>query len=105
MLKNERWFRNQLKKVMEHNEYEEQDITVEACDKKDRWTPCDLIMREWYNNGGGSAKGFLGILPSECKKLAQYIVDNQEELKQMGYYNEVGKNNFGFTLWTNYKLH
>ena len=98
-------FENNLKKVMEHCDYESQDITVEECNKKDRWTPCDLVMREYYNNGCGSAKGFLGILPNTCEKMAQYIIEHQEELKAKDMYNKKGVSNFGFTLWDNYELH
>lgn len=105
MLKKQKWFMNKLKKIMEHCEYTPEMITVVECDKKDKWTPCDLVMREYYNNGCGSAKGFLGIYPYECKQLADYIKENQEELRQMNYYNKKGISNFGFTLWDNYNLH
>ena len=105
MLKNERWFMNKLKKIMEHNDYEPNMITVEECDKEGKWTPVDLVMREYYNNGGGSAKGFLGIYPYECEQLAKYIVENQKELRAMNYYSKEGINNFGISLWDNYNLH
>lgn len=98
-------FENNLKKVMEHNDYEPYMITVKECDKCDKWTPVDLVMREYYNNGCGSAKGFLGIMPSTCEKMAQYIIENQEELKAKDMYNKKGVSNFGFTLWDNYQLH
>jgi hypothetical protein len=57
----EKTFKSYLKKVMEHNDYTSDMTTVDVCNEKDKWTPCDLILREYYNNGGGSAKGFLGI--------------------------------------------
>ena len=97
-------FENNLKKVMEHNDYGSEMITVAECDKIDRWTSVDLVMREYYNNGGGSAKGFLGIMPSTCVRMAQYIIKHQEELKEKDMYNKDGRNNFGFPLWHDYKL-
>ena len=97
-------FENNLKKIMKHYGYESQDITVEACNKKNIWTPVDLVMREYYNNGGGSAKGFLGILPSTCIKMANYIKEHQKELREKDMYSKDGFNNCGFPLWHDYKL-
>lgn len=97
-------FENYLKKVMQHNGYEENMITVSECDKKNKWTPTDLILREYYNNNCMSAKGFLGITPNECEKCFNYIRDNQKQLKADNYYNKCGCNNFGFTLWENYQI-
>lgn len=98
-------FENNLKKVMEHNDYEPEMITVAECNKVDRWTPVDLVMREYYNNGCGSAKGFLGIMPSTCEKMAQYIIEHQEELREKDMYNKDGYNNCGCPLWHDYILH
>ena len=97
-------FELNLKKFMEHNDYTQEMITVEECNKHGRWTPVDLVMREYYNNGCGSAKGFLGIMPNTCEKMAQYIIEHQEELKAKNMYNKDGFNNFGFPLWHDYIL-
>ena len=101
-----KWFYNRLKTVMEHNghDFNLESITVDACDKLGIWTPCDLILREYYNNGGGSAKGFLGISTAECIKCYAYIYENQEELKKLNYISKNGYNNSGFLLWSNYKI-
>ena len=100
-----RWFMNRLHTVMEHNDYSEEMITVEECEKFNKWTPTDLILREYYNNGGGSSKGFLGITPSECIKCYKFIKENQEVLHELNYYSEKGFNNWGFQLWSNYNVH
>lgn len=99
-----RWFKNRLHKVMEHNDYTDDMLTTEVCNKKDRWTPCDLICREFYNNGCGSAKGFLGLTPAQCKEAFGFIREHQNELREMDYYNKDGFNNWGFKLWENYDL-
>ncbi len=98
------WFMNRLKKVMEHNDYEQDMITTKVCTPKDRWTPTDLIIREVYNNGGGSSKGFLGLTKAQTLQAFDFIRDNQETLKEMDYYNEKGFNNFGLPLWKNWEL-
>ena len=100
-----KWFQNRLRTIMEHNGYTEDMLTVKVCTEKGYWTPTDLILREWYNNGGGSSQGFLGIPRSECKRCYYFIKDNQKALKEFDLYNEIGKNNFGFTLWTNWEVH
>ena len=99
-----RQFENTLKKIMEHNQYADNMVTVEECDKASKWTPTDLIMREYYNNGCGSAKGFLGITPKRCMDAFEYIQEHKLELVQARYINERGVNNFGFPLWSNYDL-
>ena len=93
-----------LKKVMEHNEYTPEMLTVEECDKQDRWTPCDLILREYLNNGGGSAKGFLGIGPKACESAYRYICEHKQELIEQNYINKDAHNNFGFSLWKNWNF-
>lgn len=98
----EKTYYKKLKAVMEHNEYAPQEITVEECTKVNRWTPTDLILREYLNNGGGSAKGFLGLTRKECFDCVEYIEAHLEELIARDMINEVGKNNWGFTLRTNY---
>ena len=99
-----RWFLNRLHTIMEYNHYSEEMITVQECDKHNKWTPTDLILREYYNNGGGSSKGFLGITRSECIKCYEFIKANQGLLREMDYYNESGTNNSGFPLWDNYEI-
>lgn len=101
-----RWFQTKIKKIMEHNDYEfPKDITVKACEEKNNWTPVDLILREEYNNGSGSAKGFLGILPHENKKCYEWIKENQELMKELDYLSKTGVSNWGFVLWNNWKVH
>ena len=99
------WFRHRLEKIMAHNGYTENMITVEECNKQDKWTPVDLVLREWYNNGGGSSKGFLGITRSDCERCYEFIKTHSMWLKDLDYYNECGKNNWGFTLWANWEVH
>lgn len=100
-------FENRIKKVMAHNNYTPDMITASACGalEEPRWSPLDLILREYYNNGGGSAKGFLGLTKGECIACYEYARDHQEELKQADLYNERGVSNWGFTLWDNYIIH
>lgn len=99
-----KWFQNRLHTIMEHNDYSEEMITTVECDKHDKWTPTDLVLREYYNNGGGSARGFLGITRRECIRCYEFIKEHQSELREMNYYNEKGINNWGFTLWTNWEV-
>ena len=100
----EKQFNNIIKKVMKHNEYTDDMITDEICSSKGKWTPIDLIMREYYNNGCGSARGFLGTTPYECKRAADYIIEHQQEFKEKEMYSREGFNNSGFQLWSNYEL-
>lgn len=103
-----KWFMNRLHTIAKHNEYPEGSLTVAQCDKIGKcgsWTPVDLILREYYNNGGGSSQGFLGIPTRECLHCYEFIRDNQEMLRDMDYYNEKGISNWGFTLWSNYEVH
>ena len=94
-----KWFENQLKKVMEHNNYKPNMLTVEECEKTNQWTPCDLIYREYLNNGGGSAKGFLGLTRANCIKGAMFIKEHFKELVDNDLLSKEGRNNFGFVLW------
>lgn len=104
MKKDFEWFLEKLQKVKEHNEYDHCDETVTICNYKDLWTPTDLILREYYNNGGGSSKGFLGLTQKECIECYDYIKEHQNELRELDYYNKDGYNNFGFPLWKNYVI-
>ncbi len=99
-----KWFCNTLTKIMNHNEYAPEMLTVEECTKRNKWTPTDLILREYYNNGGGSAKGFLGISPNQCIKCYRFIKENQEMFRKLDLYNDTGYNNSGWMLWTNYNI-
>ncbi len=101
----ERQFNNTLQKIMDYNNYPSGALTTEKCDQEGKWTPTDLILREYYNNGGGSAKGFLGITSSRCLEAYLYIKAHQEELRKKDYYNKDGFNNWGFRLWSNYNVH
>ena len=94
-----KWFKNRLQTVRVYNEYEPTWLTVSECEKNDKWTPCDLIYREHLNNGGGSAKGFLGLTPAECRKAATFISEHKQELVDMDLLSRKGWNNCGITLW------
>lgn len=96
------WFRNRVKKVMEHNDYTEDMVSVNVCEKRGKWTPCDLIIREELNNGGGSAQGFLGLTSIECHTCYKFLVNNKELVKSMDLVNEQGWNNSGFKLWNDW---
>lgn len=98
----ENWFKKKLKKVVEHNEYDEDTLTEEECDKIDKWTPCDLIAREELNNGGGSAKGFLGITPNDCNKCYDYMKENKDYFVKNHLVSKKAWNNSHFPLWDNY---
>ena len=97
-------FENTLKKVMEYNSYSKELITVAECEKINKWTPCDLIAREYLNNGGGSAPGFLGISSSQCVNAYKYMCEIKEELIEKDMVNEKAWNNFGFPLWSHYNF-
>ena len=94
-----KWFENRLHTIMSCNDYDESWITVKVCDENGKWTPCDLVIREYLNNGGGSSKGFLGITRSECCRCYDFIKANKTELIAMDYINKDGWNNCGFPLW------
>lgn len=101
-MKTLRGFTTVLKTVMAYNDFTEDMLTVKVCDAKNEWTPTDLILREYLNNGGGSSKGFLGITKSKCFEAVRFIKDNLEELIALDYISEKGFNNFGISLWDNY---
>lgn len=96
----EQEFMKIVKKVMEHNQMT--GMTVEECDKNGLWTPIDLIIREYLNNGGGSANGFLGIRQYTCVACYDYICEHKQELIDKHLINQNGYNNFGIPLWKNY---
>lgn len=100
----EKSFMETLKVVMEHNAYKPEMLTVEECSKKDKWTPCDLVIREYLNNGCGSAKGFLGIGSQRCENTYHYICEHKAELVKKGWINKDGWNNWGFPLWKDYNF-
>ena len=99
-----KWFLNRLKTIMEHNEYEQEWLTESVCNEHEKWTPCDLIAREYLNNGCGSSKGFLGITPSECRKCYDYMKEHKDYLVENDLVNEKAWNNSGFPLWSNYNF-
>lgn len=99
-----KWFENRIKKVMKHNGYDESMVTSSACNELGYWSPCDLIAREWLNNGGGSAKGFLGLTKAECARCYDYMVENREAIVAMGLVSERAWNNCGFALWNDYQF-
>lgn len=95
-----RWFKNKLKTIMKHNgRKEDESISADDCDKLGVWTPCDLIAREELNNGGGSARGFLGITPSDCHKCYNYMKEHKEYLVDNNLISEKAWNNSGYPLW------
>ena len=103
-IKLDTWFKNLLQKIMKHNDYEENWLDVKTCDSVELWTPCDLIAREYLNNGCGSAKGFLGITPSECEKAYDYMCEHKDYIVEQELINYEARNNFGFPLWKNYEF-
>lgn len=103
-LKLDRWFKNKIKTIMNHNNYEESMLCVAECEAADKWTPCDLIAREERNNGSGSAKGFLGIMPSENRKCYEYMRENKDYLIANNLVSEKAWNNFGCPLWSNWNF-
>ena len=99
-----KWFLNKLNTIGAYNNYNGA-LTVAECNKIGKygsWTPTDLVLREWLNNGGGSSKGFLGISRAECIKCYDYILENLKELISLDMVNKEGYNNFGFKLWNDY---
>ena len=97
-----KWFKNRLRTIMTHNGYMEDMLDVDTCEEQNKWTPIDLIAREYLNNGGGSAKGFLGITPSECCKCYDYICENKDYIVANHLVSEKAWNNSGFPLWSEY---
>ena len=103
-MQDKKWFEKHLKTIMEHNDYESTQITVEECNKINSWTPVDLILREYLNNGGGSAQGFLGVSPKTCVNLYNYIKEHKVEFIDANMINKDAKNNWGFQLWKDYNF-
>ena len=99
-----KWFLNRLNTIMEHNDYPADYLTTDKCDTINKWTPADLIAREYLNNGGGSAEGFLGISRAECIKSYYYMCEIKEDLINAHMINEKAHNNFGFPLWNDYNF-
>lgn len=100
----EKTFKNTIKQVMEHNDYKPSWTTTVKCNEAKKWTPCDLIIRETLNNGGGSAKGFLGIDKKRCLNAYEYICAHKVELIDLDLINKEGWNNWGISLWSNYNF-
>ena len=99
-----KWFMNRLATIMKHNGYKDNMLTVEECEKRGKWTPCDLIAREYLNNGGGSSKGFLGLSTSECIKCYHYMCEVKQEMIQLHMVSEKAWNSSGFPLWNNHNF-
>jgi hypothetical protein len=85
-----KWFDNRIKQIMEHNNYHDGMRTATECASHDQWSPCDLIAREYLNNGGGSAKGFLGITKGECVKCYNYMVENRDLIVSLDLISQKG---------------
>ena len=99
-----KWFKNRMKTIMSHNKYGEDWITTTVCEEHGKWTPCDLVIREYLNNGGGSSQGFLGLTRSECIRCYDFIKGNKEDLIAMDYINKDGWNSSGFPLWKDWNF-
>lgn len=97
-------FENTVKKVMEHNDYKPSWTTATACDAEKKWSPCDLIAREYLNNGGGSAQGFLGIGTQVCINAYKYMCAHKQELIEQDLISKKAWNNWGFPLWNDYNF-
>lgn len=98
-----KWFMNRLQKIAQHNGHDSV-FTSEKGNSLGLWTQCDLIAREYLNNGGGSAKGFLGITRAECIKCYDYMCANRETLIELDYVSRKAWNNYGIILWDNYQF-
>ena len=96
------YFNKRLLKFMEDNGCKE--LTVTKCDLLGVWTPVDLIMREYYNNGGGNHKNYGFRTLKSFYNMVDYIREHQQELREKNLYNKDGYNPFGFQLWKDYQL-
>lgn len=100
----EQWFLDKLNKIAKYNDYPKGYLTVKQCDTIHKWTPADLVAREYLNNGCGSARGFLGISCDTCEKCYRYMCEIKEELIAQDLISEKAVNNSGFPLWSNYEF-
>lgn len=98
------WFVEALQIVAKNNDYNQNDYTVEKCEKKGCWTPCDLILREFLEDYGKNAEEFLGITKTQTMKCAYYIKQNQLFLKHIDFYSKKAYSKKGLLLWDNWKL-
>lgn len=100
------WFRECIKKVMDTNEYADNEITASACDKVLKWSPLDIILREHYSHKSSSAWVFCGLARSQNHKAARYAIDNQDALKELDLYSEKAWwDNSKVLLWNNHMLY
>ena len=65
---------------------------------RENWTIADLFIRQHFNNG---CDGF-GM--KNVAKVYDYLVEHKKELIEYNLLSRDGRNNFGFPLWTNYKI-
>lgn len=100
----DRAFENRIQKVFKANPELEGKRTVSDCNTINRWTPIDLIIREYLNNGGGSAPGFLGMTRRQCYECMDYIRANKKELIKADLINADGCNTAGIPLWNHYNF-
>lgn len=66
-----------------------------------RWTPVDLILRDWLNNG---TFNFCGLTQEEGYAALDFIKEHKAELIENNQVSRYGFNNFGIGLWNNYEF-
>ena len=64
----------------------------------DYWSLADLIARQYLNNGHD---GFDTVNVGEGYR---FIVENKNELKEVGMLSKTGTNNAGILLWDNWEV-
>ena len=72
--------------------------TEEMATANDKWTICDLFIRQWLNN---MCDGF-GMI--NVRKMYTYLRAWKDVLIEENMINEKGFNNSGFPLWVDYNF-
>jgi len=76
------------------NKLSDEDFFV----NEEKYTAADLIVRRYLNDG---ASGF-GM--QRVKEGYDYILKNKQALIENNMLSKEARNNYGFELWTNYKI-
>ena len=90
-------YNRELQKVAEHNKLNK----LEWFENEGRWTPVDLVLRR-YLNDGETSEVFLGLNEEEFQRALSYIRNNFEDLVNQKQISTYGKNNYGFELWKDF---